>query len=77
MDMIFHELANIWIHMKTQARMNEDYASLQYKFRTRMLKIESIIELDISTLGKSLTNESFLEWKELHSDDEYAGKVIN
>lgn len=63
--------------MKTQARTNEDYASLQYKFRTRMLKIESIIELDISTLGKSLTNESFLEWKELHSDDEYAGKVIN
>ena len=73
--MIFHEFANLWMHMKIQAKTKEDYDSQQYKFRSRILKIESIIELDISSLGKSLTNESFLEWKELHSDDEYAAKV--
>lgn len=49
--------------------MRED-DSQQYKFRTRAFKIENVIELDISTLGKSLANESFQEWRELVAEDE-------
>lgn len=65
-----------------QARTREE-DSQQYKFRTRAFEIDSIIELDISTLGRSLENgssselkEFFLEWKELVSDYQHAERVI-
>ncbi|XP_048323691.2 midasin isoform X2 [Ziziphus jujuba] len=72
LDMMFHEFSNFWMRMKIQAKTKEDYDSQLYKFRPRILEIENIIELDISMLGKSLANENFLEWKELHSVDEDA-----
>lgn len=56
--------------------MRED-DSQQYKFRSREFKIENVIELDISTLGKSLANESFLEWKELVLEDEQSVRYGN
>lgn len=76
LDMMFHEFSNFWMRMKIQAKTKEDYDSQLYKFRPRILEIENIIELDISMLGKSLANENFLEWKELHSVDEDAVMVI-
>ncbi|EXB29684.1 hypothetical protein L484_013458 [Morus notabilis] len=66
----FMIFSDFWKNMKeNQVKMRED-DSQQYKFRSREFKIENVIELDISTLGKSLANESFLEWKELVLEDE-------
>lgn len=61
---------------ENQVKMRED-DSQQYKFRSREFKIENVIELDISTLGKSLANESFLEWKELVLEDEQSVRYGN
>lgn len=62
--------------MKIQAKTKEDYGSQQYKFRPRAFQIESIIEVDISTLGESITNDSFSEWKELLSEEEFTTMVV-
>ena len=73
---IFNEFSNLWMRMKVEAKTKEDYGSQQYKFRPRAFQIESVIEVDISTLGKSLTNDSFSEWKELLSEEEFTTVVI-
>jgi hypothetical protein len=64
------------MRMKVQAKTKEDYGSQQYKFRPRAFQIESIIEVDISTLGESMTNDSFSEWKELLSEEEFTTMVV-
>lgn len=62
--------------MKVQSKTKRDYGSQLYKFRPRAFHIDSIIEVDISTLGKSMANESFLEWKELLSEEEFNTTVV-
>ncbi|KAG7997478.1 hypothetical protein I3843_01G213100 [Carya illinoinensis] len=71
LDKIFSEFSNLWMRMKVQSKTKRDYGSQLYKFRPRAFHIDSIIEVDISTLGKSMANESFLEWKELLSEEEF------
>lgn len=62
--------------MKVQAKTKMDDSSQKYKFRPRVFQIESIIEVDISTLGESMTNDSFSEWKELLSEEEFPTMVV-
>lgn len=63
------------MNMKVQVKGKEDYDAQQYKFKPRAFKMENIIEIDISTLGNSFANESFSEWQELLSEDEFTEKV--
>lgn len=76
MDKIFNEVSNLWMSMKVQAKTKKDYEAQQYKFRPRAFQIESIIEVDISTLGKSMGNDSFSEWKALLSEEKLTTMVV-
>jgi hypothetical protein len=64
------------MRMKVQAKTNKDDSSQKYKFRPRAFQIESIIEVNISTLCESMTNDSFSEWKELLSEEEFPTMVV-
>lgn len=74
-DRIFDELASNWMQMKLQVRTTEENKTQQFRFKPRAFKIDNILEIDISTLGSSASNESFLEWKEFHSSQESSEKV--
>lgn len=58
------------MEVKFQARTKADALPGLYKFRSRDFKIESVMEVDISALGKYFPNDSFLEWQEYMADDE-------
>ncbi|KAJ7963223.1 Midasin [Quillaja saponaria] len=70
LEKIFNEFASLWMSMKDQAKTKSDYNAQQYKFKPRGFKIESIIEVDISTLGKLYATDTFSEWKELLCQEE-------
>lgn len=70
LDKIFGEFASLWMNMKDEVKTKQEDEAQQYKFRPRAFKIESIIELDISTLGNSLENETLSEWQELLSEED-------
>ncbi|XP_040370504.1 midasin isoform X3 [Rosa chinensis] len=74
LDKIFSESAKNWMSTKIHMKAKQDYSSQQYKFRARAFKLESIIELDISSLEKSFANESFSEWKDFLAEEEEALK---
>ncbi|CAI9114384.1 OLC1v1015101C1 [Oldenlandia corymbosa var. corymbosa] len=67
---IFDEFANSWMRMKLKVKQKKDDDARQFKFRPRALRIENIIDLDISTLGSFVSGESFLEWKEFVTGEE-------
>ncbi|KAK4741715.1 hypothetical protein SAY87_025303 [Trapa incisa] len=69
LDEIFKTYANLWMDTKVQAKEKQELASQMYRFRTRRVKIESVVEVDISTLGESFENEIFNEWQELASEE--------
>ncbi|XP_049392138.1 midasin isoform X1 [Solanum stenotomum] len=73
-DRIFDELASNWMQMKLQVRTTEENKAQQFRFKPRLFKIDNILEIDISALGSSASNESFSEWKEFHSRQEYSEK---
>lgn len=73
---IFKEFSNLWVSMKIQAKTKKDNDSQQYKFKPRAFQIERIIEVDISTLGKSMGNDSFSEWKALLSEEKLTTMVV-
>ncbi|XP_059279886.1 midasin isoform X2 [Lycium ferocissimum] len=73
-DRIFDELASNWMQMKLQVRTTEENRAQQFKFKPRAFKIDNILEIDISTLGSSTSNESFSEWQEFHSREESSEK---
>ncbi|XVF27001.1 hypothetical protein REPUB_Repub14bG0069100 [Reevesia pubescens] len=70
LDKIFSGFASIWMHMKIEGKNQEDLDGQSYKFRPRAFRIENVMEVDISALGKLLANDNFLEWQELLSDEE-------
>ncbi|KAL1208785.1 Midasin [Cardamine amara subsp. amara] len=70
LDKIYFELARIWMEMKFQAKIKADNLPGLYKFRSRDFKIESVMEVDISALGKYFPNDSFSEWQEYLADDD-------
>ena len=76
MHKIFKEFSNLWVSMKIQAKTKKDNDSQQYKFKPRAFQIERIIEVDISTLGKSMGNDSFSEWKALLSEEKLTTMVV-
>ena len=69
LDKIFSESAKHWMSTKIHMKAKLDYASQQYKFKARAFKIESIIELNISSLEKSFDNERFSEWKDFLAEE--------
>ncbi|KAG5612477.1 hypothetical protein H5410_023758 [Solanum commersonii] len=73
-DSIFDELASNWMQMKLQVRTTEENKAQQFRFKPRLFKIDNILEIDISALGSSASNESFSEWKEFHSRQESSEK---
>lgn len=75
LDKIYFELARIWMEMKFQAKTKAENLSGMYKFRSRDFKIESVMEVDISALGKYFPNDSFSEWQEYLADDDMKDMV--
>lgn len=75
LDKIYFELARIWMEMKFQAKIKADNLPGLYKFRSRDFKIESVMEVDISALGKYFPNDSFSEWQEYLADDDMKDMV--
>ncbi|VFQ98584.1 unnamed protein product [Cuscuta campestris] len=72
MEKIFDDFAKRWLHMKLHLRMKEEENNDQLlRFRSRTLKIEYILDSDISNLETAASNESFLDWKETLSGDEH------
>ncbi|XP_024011307.1 midasin [Eutrema salsugineum] len=67
---IYFELVRNWMEMKFQVRTKADALSGIYKFRSRDFKIESVMEVDITALGKYFPNDSFSEWQEYMADDD-------
>lgn len=63
------------MEMKFQAKTKADNLPGLYKFRSRDFKIESVMEVDISALGKYFPNESFSEWQEYLADDDMKDMV--
>lgn len=70
LDTIFDEFSSLWMSMKVQVKTKEDHEAQQYKFRPRAFKIDSIIQVDISTLRSSVGNAAFSEWQEMISAEE-------
>ncbi|CAH2065804.1 unnamed protein product [Thlaspi arvense] len=70
LDSIYFELARNWMMMKFQVKTKADAQTGLYKFRSRDFKIESVMEVDISALGKYFPNDSFSEWQEYLADDD-------
>ncbi|XP_017978548.1 PREDICTED: midasin [Theobroma cacao] len=70
LDKIFSGFASIWMHMKIQGKNQEDRDCQPYKFRPRAFRIENVMEVDISALGKLLANDNFIDWQELLSEEE-------
>lgn len=73
---MFHEFASMWMNMKVQVKSKEDHDAQQYKFRPRAFRIKNVVDVDISTFGKLFANESFSEWQELLSEEEFLEKVM-
>ncbi|XP_050383797.1 midasin isoform X3 [Argentina anserina] len=73
LDKIFSESAEHWMSTKIHMKAKQDYASQQYKFRARAFNLESIIELNISSL-ETYANERFLEWKDFLAEED---EVLN
>ncbi|KAK4269128.1 hypothetical protein QN277_022325 [Acacia crassicarpa] len=69
LDKIFDKFARLWMSMKVQAKSKSDYDSQQYKFKPRVFQIESVIEVDISSLSNSFTTETFSEWKDFFAEE--------
>ncbi|GMI74246.1 MIDASIN 1 [Hibiscus trionum] len=70
LDKIFSGFANIWMCMKIEGKNQEDLDGQSFKFRPRACRIENVMEVDISALGKLLSSDNFIEWQELLSDTE-------
>ncbi|KAK8664402.1 hypothetical protein V6N13_084194 [Hibiscus sabdariffa] len=70
LDKIFSGFASIWMCMKIQGKNEEDLDGQSFKFRPRACRIENVMEVDVSALGKLLSSDNFIEWQELLSDTE-------
>ncbi|KAE8674161.1 Mitochondrial substrate carrier family protein [Hibiscus syriacus] len=70
LDKIFSGVASIWMCMKIQGKNQEELDGRSFTFRPRACRIENVMEVDISALGKLLSSDNFIEWQELLSDAE-------
>ncbi|XP_050232290.1 midasin isoform X2 [Mercurialis annua] len=75
LDKLFSEFARLWMNMKIQVKSKEGCDAQEYKFRPRAFEIKHVIDVDISTFGKFLSDENSSEWLELLSADECLEKV--
>ncbi|KAI4324806.1 hypothetical protein MLD38_030260 [Melastoma candidum] len=70
LEKIFSDFAIHWMDMKAQAKSKAELASQDFKFRPRGFKIDNVIEVDLSNLGRSLEGESFQEWQKVATEEE-------
>ncbi|OMO93497.1 hypothetical protein COLO4_16853 [Corchorus olitorius] len=56
LDKNFSRFASIWMHMKIQWKNQED-SGQHYKFRPRAFRIENVMEVDLSALGRTKENK--------------------
>lgn len=76
LDQVFSAFAALWGEMKFQTKEKEEFASRQYKFKTRGFEIKEILDVDISTIGEAIKGETFLEWQELATEGEPKEEVM-
>ncbi|XXG76315.1 hypothetical protein AAC387_Pa08g0684 [Persea americana] len=66
LNKIFDQFASLWINMKVHIKAKEDIEAQKYKFRPRSLRIEDILEVDVSSLMEFSADERLSpEWQEL------------
>ncbi|KAL8100236.1 hypothetical protein AgCh_032471 [Apium graveolens] len=65
LDTIFDEFSSLWMSMKFQEKTKEEHEAQMYKFRPRAFKMDSIVQVDISTLRSSVGNAAFSEWQDM------------
>ncbi|XP_048139451.1 midasin [Rhodamnia argentea] len=70
MENIFATFADLWMAMKVQAKLKEESSSQQFKFKPRAFDINTVVEVNISSLSQSFASESFLEWQQLAAEEE-------
>ncbi|XP_056176640.1 midasin isoform X2 [Syzygium oleosum] len=70
MEKIFATFANLWMAMKVKAKIKEESSSQQFKFKPRAFDIDTVVEVNIASLGQSFASESFLEWQQLAAEEE-------
>uniref|UniRef100_A0A2P2MUR1 Uncharacterized protein MANES_04G142500 n=1 Tax=Rhizophora mucronata TaxID=61149 RepID=A0A2P2MUR1_RHIMU len=61
------------VKVKTNVKGGHDVQ--EYKFKPRAFKIKSVLDVDISALGKLFSDDSFMEWQELLSEEECPEKI--
>lgn len=76
LEKIFDNFSRRWMDMKLHLRMKEENNDQLVTFRSRALKIENIIDSDISNLESAVSNENFSDWKEMFSGDELSDSVM-
>lgn len=76
MEKIFATFANLWMVMKVQAKIKEESSSQQFKFKPRAFDIDTVVEVNISSLRQSFASESFLEWQQLAAEEESTERVM-
>ncbi|CAA0814598.1 Unknown protein, partial [Striga hermonthica] len=64
---IFEDIADFWI--KNRSKPTDESNAQQFKFRARVFKMESIIDIDVSNCANLLANDSFSEWQELIAEE--------
>ncbi|XP_026437070.1 midasin-like [Papaver somniferum] len=68
---IFNQFSKLWLSMKDQTKERQEDEAHNYKFKTRQFKIEDILEVDVSSLRNSFTDETLsMEWQELLKEEE-------
>ncbi|KAI3970128.1 hypothetical protein MKW92_029744 [Papaver armeniacum] len=68
---IFDQFSKLWLSMKDQTKERQEDEAHNYKFKTRQFKIEDILEVDVSSLRNSFTDETLsMEWQEMLAEEE-------
>ncbi|KNA10543.1 hypothetical protein SOVF_143350 isoform A [Spinacia oleracea] len=71
---IVHKISNfftrLWSNAKVQEKTEKENETQLYKFRPRPFKLDSVYEIDLSSLNSSFSGDSFTEWKELLRDED-------
>lgn len=69
-----HKISNfftrLWSNAKVQEKTEKENETQLYKFRPRPFKLDSVYEIDLSSLNSSFSGDSFTEWKELLRDED-------
>lgn len=74
LEKIFDHFTSQWVDMKSRGKIKEDNESQYFKFRPRSIRIEDILEGDLSPLSDSDGNMAFDSEEKLEQN--FLGTVV-